>query len=175
MMLPGNFRLLQDENCLIRAKNHSSLPSSGPATSLICTYTPQRNASSRTEQRTFFGGGNRLPELLEQPCHIASELSLGLGPCLESLARSWHHASISYLLPRLMPRCDQTSRFRYCIWGKLGKNWCLPAGKRVGSGPFPQQAAGKGRTHSPHRCRGTLPPTHHRNSALKKRRNNIRT
>jgi len=57
MMLAVNFGLLQDEICLLRAKNYCSLPPLGPAISVICTFTSQRNAGLQTEQSTF-GGGN---------------------------------------------------------------------------------------------------------------------
>lgn len=71
-MLAGNFRLLQDKTCLIGAKNYRHLPSLGATISLICTRAAQNKA--------LFGESG-LPELLQQSCHTAIELSSGGGPC----------------------------------------------------------------------------------------------
>lgn len=83
-------------------------------------HTHLREMQVHGQNKELFGGGNRLPELLEQSCHIASELSSGLGPCLESLARSWHHSKS--LLPattfEATLRSDIALQLLY-----LGKAW----------------------------------------------------
>lgn len=130
-MLAGNFRLLQDETCLIGAKNYRRLPSLGATISLVCTCTAQQNKALL--------GENGLPELLQQSCHTAIELSSGGDPCWNR-RHALGTTLVSLALPHLM----------------LLKSSCPPAVSQAGSA----QSRSGGRTCPPHRWSGTLPSSH---------------